>query len=70
VLQADAPPENAGGIVTFHRDGVDLAALHAKLESANIITSLRADRAGKKYIRLSAHFYNTDAELQRVVEMI
>jgi selenocysteine lyase/cysteine desulfurase len=70
VLQADAPPEHAGGIVTFHRDGVDLAALHAKLESASIITSLRADRAGKKYIRLSAHFYNTDAELQRVAEMI
>jgi selenocysteine lyase/cysteine desulfurase len=70
VLQAEAPSEHAGGIVTFHRDGVDLAALHARLESAHIITSLRADRAGRKYIRLSPHFYNTDAELQRVVELI
>ena len=70
VLQAEAPTEHASGIISVHRDGVDLSALHAKLESANIITSLRADRAGKKYLRLSPHFYNTDAELQRVVELI
>jgi selenocysteine lyase/cysteine desulfurase len=28
------------------------------------------DRKGQKYIRLSPHFYNTDAELQRVVELL
>jgi selenocysteine lyase/cysteine desulfurase len=31
---------------------------------------LRTDRKGQHYIRLSPHFYNTDAELQRVVEMV
>ena len=63
-------PENASGIVTFFKPGGDLTALHQKLLDAGIVTSLRADRAGQKYIRLSPHFYNTDAELQRVVEMV
>jgi cysteine desulfurase/selenocysteine lyase len=71
VLGANAGPENAGGIVSFfHPDSAKLPALHQKLEAANIITSLRADRQGRRYIRLSPHFYNTDAELQRVLEML
>ncbi len=70
VLQADAPPENAGSIISFFQPGRDLAAVHQKLLDANIITSLRADRSGQKYIRLSPHFYNTDAELQRTLELL
>jgi selenocysteine lyase/cysteine desulfurase len=70
VLNAAAPMENATGIVTFFKPGADLPALHQKLLDANIVTSLRMDRSGQRYIRLSPHFYNTDAELQRVVEMV
>jgi cysteine desulfurase/selenocysteine lyase len=70
VLNADAPAANASGIVTFQLPGEDMAAVHQKLTDANIITSLRTDRAGQRYLRLSPHFYNTDAELQRVVEMV
>jgi cysteine desulfurase / selenocysteine lyase len=70
VLQADAPAEAASGIVSFTRPEADLAALHQKLLDAGVITSLRADRTGQKYIRLSPHFYNTDAELDRVVELV
>ena len=70
VLQADAPAENASGIVSFHRPGADLTALHQKLTDAGVVTSLRADRTGQKYIRLSPHFYNTDAELERVLELV
>ncbi len=70
VLNADATPEAGSGIVSFHRPSADLTALHQKLTDANIITSLRTDRARKHYIRLSPHFYNTDAELQRVIEML
>ena len=47
-----------------------MAALYAKLEAAGIKTSLRSDRAGREYLRLSPHFYNTDAELGRVLEMV
>ena len=70
VLHADAPPGNRSGIVTFHRDGADMAALGGKLETADIIVSLRTDRGGRKYLRLSPHFYNTDAELQRALELL
>lgn len=70
VLNADAAPENASGIVTFTRPETDLPALHQKLLEANIVTSLRADRSGRRYLRFSPHFYNTDAELQRVMELL
>lgn len=71
VLAANALLETASGIVTFfHPDEAALPALHQKLEAANIITSLRCDRKGRRYIRLSPHFYNTDAELHRVLELL
>jgi len=70
VLQAEAGTENGTGIISFFQPGQDLAPLHQKLLEAQIITSLRVDRAGQKYIRLSPHFYNTDAELQKVIEQI
>ena len=70
VLQPDAPAANASAILSFHRPGSDLTVLHQKLLDAGIITSLRADRAGQKYIRLSPHFYNTDAEFERLFEML
>ena len=70
VLQADAQPDHASGIITFHRQGADMTALYGKLGEANIITSLRADRSGQKYIRLSPHFYNTDAEFNRLIELL
>ncbi len=70
ILNADAPPENASSIISFFRANADLPALHKKLTDANIITSLRADRTGRQYIRLSPHFYNTDAELHQLLEML
>lgn len=70
VLLAELPPEAASGIVSFHRPGSDLAALHQKLADKGVITSLRTDRARNKYIRLSPHFYNTEADLQRMIDML
>ncbi len=70
VLQPDSPAPNLSGIVSFHRAGEEMAALHSKLAAANIVTSLRGDRAGNRYLRLSPHFYNTDEELNRVLELL
>jgi selenocysteine lyase/cysteine desulfurase len=70
VLHPDVPPENQSGIVSFFQPGKDLAALSQKLSDANIVASLRTDRAGQRYLRLSPHCYNTDAELQRVLELV
>ncbi len=70
VLQATAPPEHASGIISFYRPGADLPALHERLAQARLMTSLRSDRSGRQYIRLSPHFYNTDGELQRLIEVL
>ena len=70
VLQAEASRSNTGGIVSFHRSGEDPAALHRKLEREGIIVSLRFARGGRSFLRVSPHFYNTDAELGRLVEAL
>ena len=70
VLNADTKKENASGIVTFFQPGKDLAALNQKLSDAGVVASLRTDRKGQNYIRFSPHFYNTDAELQRMLEQV
>jgi selenocysteine lyase/cysteine desulfurase len=70
VLNADAKMENSSGIVSFYQSGKDLAALNQKLADAGIVASLRTNRAGQNFIRLSPHFYNTDAELQRVLDLL
>jgi len=70
VLSADAQPANASAIISIFQPGKDLTALHKKLSDAGILTSLRVDRKGQNYIRLSPHFYNTDAELKRVVDLL
>jgi selenocysteine lyase/cysteine desulfurase len=83
VLNADAKIENASSIISFHQSGPsrdeaastakageDLTALHKKLTDAGVVTSLRADRKGQSYIRFSPHFYNTDVELQRALELL
>ena len=67
VLQADAPAPNASAILSFYRPGADMAELHRKLLAARVHTSLRTDRKGQQYIRVSPHFYNTDAELRRLL---
>jgi cysteine desulfurase / selenocysteine lyase len=70
VLNAEAKPENASGIVTFFQPSKNMTALNQQLSDAGVIASLRTDRKGQNYIRFSPHFYNTDAELQRVVELL
>jgi selenocysteine lyase/cysteine desulfurase len=73
VLQADAPASNASGIVSFYRAGSEpahLAGLFQKLREAGVEMSLRGDRAGRQYLRISAHFYNTDDELRRTLELL
>jgi cysteine desulfurase / selenocysteine lyase len=70
ILNAGAKTENTSSIVSFFQPGKDFAALNQKLSGAGIVTSLRTDRKGQNYIRLSPHFYNTDVELQRMLELL
>jgi selenocysteine lyase/cysteine desulfurase len=70
VLNADAKPENASGIVTFFKPGEDMGELHAKLSENKVTASLRTDRQNQRYIRFSPHYYNTDAELERALALL
>ena len=70
VLNAEPKPENASGITSFFAPGKNLAEINQKLSDAGVIASLRTDRKGQNYIRLSPHFYNTDAELHRFLALL
>jgi cysteine desulfurase/selenocysteine lyase len=70
VLNSDVDANSSGSITSFFHPEKNLAALHEKFSAANILTSLRADRQKRQYIRISPHFYNTDAELQRTLELL
>jgi cysteine desulfurase/selenocysteine lyase len=50
------------GIVCFHQPGVDSATLVERLHTAGVIVSLRGP-----VIRVSPHFYNTEADLDRLL---
>ena len=70
ILNPGTKPEHASGIVSAFHPGKDLAPLYHKLAEAGIVASLRTDRKGQNYLRFSPHFYNTDAELHRVLELL
>jgi len=61
---------NASSTTTFHHATASSATLFAALEKAHIVASLRHDREGRDYLRFSPHFYNTEAELDRAVEVL
>ncbi|MDR3457368.1 MAG: aminotransferase class V-fold PLP-dependent enzyme [Verrucomicrobiae bacterium] len=70
VLNAGAKPENVSGITAIHQPGQDMAVVYQKLADNGVVASLRTDRKAQKYLRLSPHFYNTDAELHRLLELL
>jgi len=61
---------NASGITTVWDSGRDMRVLFEHLTSERIICSPRQDRQGRQYIRFSPHFYNTEAEVDRVLDVI
>ncbi len=61
---------NATAITTFRHDAASCAKLFDALTAAGIVASLRHDREGRDYLRFSPHFYNTEAELDRAVEVL
>jgi selenocysteine lyase/cysteine desulfurase len=70
VLNAVPAPENAGSMISFFVNDRDMPGLHKKLSEAGMVTSLRSDRSGQNYIRISPHFYNTDEELRKVLAIL
>ncbi len=62
----------ASGITSFtdRDDPKRIPELFDKLRSRKIVASLRQDREGVPFVRLSPHFYNTLAEIEEVLDVI
>ena len=68
VLGGDAA--RGSGIISFQRAGTDMQQLYRTLDAARIVTSLRHDPSGRPCIRVAPHFYNTEAELERLLSLL
>lgn len=69
-IYGPAEGANVSGITTFRHAEKSATELFAKLENAGVTSSLRHDAAGRDYLRLSPHFYNTEAELDYALELL
>lgn len=70
VLYTDRPVEKMGGISTISLAGKDTAPIQKRLNDVKVSVSIRHDRAGVAHLRLSPHFYNTEAEIRMAIELI
>ncbi len=70
------PPQSgacASGITTVWREpdgGPDEEKIFNHLAANDVVISLRHNRAGRAHLRFSPHFYNIEAEIDRVVSLI
>ena len=64
LLKPDRPAERSG-IVSFRHPRIVPAELHGRLRDAGVIISLRGD-----FLRASPHFYNSDADIDRLLEAL
>ena len=69
-MQSPIAGPAASGITTFRDEKRSMAELHAKLDQAGVVCSLRHDREGREYLRFSPHFYNTEEELDTVLALL
>lgn len=63
----------ASGINTAWREpgsGASVEKLFDHLTAHDVVVSLRHNREGRGHLRFSPHFYNTEAEVERVVGLI
>lgn len=65
-----AEEKNRCGIVTLRHPQVPSAALWDSLTKNDVVVSLRHDRANRAWLRISPHFYNTEAEMQRMADLL
>ena len=61
---------NVSSITTFSHPAIDSAKIVRALDVHGVIASLRFDRAGNSYVRISPHYYNTRGEVERMLEVL
>ena len=64
------PGPGQSAIVSCRRPGADMEGAAKTLAAEGIAVSLRRDRAGTAYVRLSPHCYITDAEVDHVLDRL
>jgi selenocysteine lyase/cysteine desulfurase len=64
VVKPLAPSERSG-VVSFRHPRMVPAELHTRLREAGVVISLRGD-----FLRASAHYYNSDEDLDRLLEAL
>ncbi|MEP7078050.1 MAG: aminotransferase class V-fold PLP-dependent enzyme [Chthoniobacterales bacterium] len=65
-----AEKKNRAGILTFRHRRLATEKLARALRENGVVISLRFDRAGESWLRVSPHFYNTPAEMERTAEIL
>ncbi len=60
----------AHSTTTFRHASASSAQLFSVLEKEGVFASLRYDREGRDYLRFSPHFYNTESEIDRAVDVL
>ncbi|MCP4641841.1 MAG: aminotransferase class V-fold PLP-dependent enzyme, partial [bacterium] len=66
-----ATPDSArSGIISVTHTEKDMKKLAGRLRAGQVEVSLRQNRNGECFVRFSPHFYNTQGELERVVELM
>jgi selenocysteine lyase/cysteine desulfurase len=68
-LSPDGSADHAS-FLTFRSYRVGSEKLIDALAENDIVVSLRVDRANRGWIRVSPHFYNTFAEMERIAEVL
>lgn len=58
------------GILTFRHSRAASGQLAELLTQNGIVVSNRVDRANRSWLRVSPHFYNTEAEIEKIVELL
>lgn len=62
-------PDKRTSIVSFVKEGQEPDEIVKKLEEKNIILAVR-EIFDKKIVRISPHFFNTESEIERVIDAI
>lgn len=61
---------HASGLLTLRHPSLDPGRIYVALKQADVVPSLRRDRSGQAYLRFSPHFYNTESEIERVIDLV